>query len=135
MAAQSALLRGASHVFVVDFEPDRLALAGRIGATAINLADTDPTEVITDRTGGLGVDYGVEAVGYQAHDPVGQEHPAMVLDNLVQVVRATGHIGVVGVYIPQDPDAATEEAKEGRIASTTARPSTRASASVRDSGP
>ena len=36
--------------------------------------------------------------------------------DLVQVVRATGHIGVVGVYVPQDPDAATEEAKQGRVA-------------------
>ncbi|MDY0912233.1 hypothetical protein [Rathayibacter festucae] len=39
-----------------------------------------------------------------------------MLDDLVQVVRATGAIGVVGVYNPADPDAATEEAKEGRIA-------------------
>ena len=40
----------------------------------------------------------------------------MVLDNLVGVVRATGHIGVVGVYVSEDPEAATEEAKQGRIA-------------------
>jgi glutathione-independent formaldehyde dehydrogenase len=39
----------------------------------------------------------------------------MVLDNLVKVVRATGHISVVGVYEPEDPGAATEGAKEGRI--------------------
>lgn len=29
----------------------------------------------------------------------------MVLDKLVEAVRATGRIGVVGVYNPQDPDA------------------------------
>jgi glutathione-independent formaldehyde dehydrogenase len=39
----------------------------------------------------------------------------MVLDALVGAVRATGGIGVVGVYLPQDPQAATEGAKEGRI--------------------
>lgn len=38
----------------------------------------------------------------------------MVLDKLVEVVRATGRIGVVGVYNPQDPGAATEDAKQGR---------------------
>lgn len=27
-----------------------------------------------------------------------------------------GHIGVVGVYVPQDPKAATEPAQQGRIA-------------------
>jgi glutathione-independent formaldehyde dehydrogenase len=39
----------------------------------------------------------------------------MVLDNLVQSVKCHGGIGVVGVYVPQDPQAATEGAKEGRI--------------------
>ena len=67
-----------------------------------------------DATDGFGVDCGVEAVGYQAHDPAGQEHPGLVLDALVQVVRATGKIGVVGVYEPSDEGAATEDAKHGR---------------------
>jgi glutathione-independent formaldehyde dehydrogenase len=35
-------------------------------------------------------------------------------NKLVEVVQATGRIGVVGVYNPQDPGAATEGAKEGR---------------------
>ena len=116
MAAYSSLLRGAAQVFVVDMEPDRLALAKRIGATPVNLSAGDPVEVIMDGTDGFGVDCGVEAVGFQAHDASGQEHPELVLDNLVQVVRATGHIGVVGVYVPEDPDAAEEGAKKGRIA-------------------
>jgi glutathione-independent formaldehyde dehydrogenase len=116
MAAHSAFLKGAAQVFVVDKEPDRLALATEIGATAINFADTDPTEAILDGTDGFGADCGIEAVGYQAHDHTGQEHPEMVLDNLVKVVRATGHIGVVGVYVPEDPGAANDLAKEGRVA-------------------
>ena len=40
----------------------------------------------------------------------------MVLDALVKAVRTTGGIGVVGVYVPQDPQAATDGAKDGRIA-------------------
>jgi glutathione-independent formaldehyde dehydrogenase len=115
LAAHSSFLCGAAQVFVADLEPDRLALAERFGATAINIADGDPAEQIVAATGGLGADCGVEAVGYQAHDPAGQEHPEMVLDALVGAVRATGGIGVVGVYLPQDPQAATEGAKEGRI--------------------
>jgi glutathione-independent formaldehyde dehydrogenase len=114
MAALSAGLRGAAQTFVVDFHADRLALAEKMGATAVNLADTDATEAIMDATDGFGVDCGVEAVGYQAHDPSGQEHPGLVLDALVQVVRATGKIGVVGVYEPSDEGAATEDAKHGR---------------------
>lgn len=115
MAAYSSLLKGAARVFVVDKEPDRLDLATRIGATAVNFADVDPGLAIMDATDGFGVDCGVEAVGYQAHDPAGEEHPEMVLDNLIEVVRATGHIGVVGVYVPEDPGAAYGLAKQGRL--------------------
>jgi glutathione-independent formaldehyde dehydrogenase len=115
MAAHSAALRGASQIFVVDKEPDRLALAETFGATAVSLADGDPVQAIMDLTDGFGVDRGVEAVGFQAHDPAGDEHPELALDGLVSVVRATGGIGVVGVYVPEDPGAANEEASEGRV--------------------
>jgi len=115
MAAHSALIRGAAQVFVVDQQADRLALAASIGATPIDFTDGDPVEQVLDATEGRGADCGVEAVGYQAHDHTGQEHPELVLDNLVKAVRATGGIGVVGVYVPEDPDAATEGAKQGRI--------------------
>ncbi len=115
MAAHSADIMGASQIFVVDKEPDRLALAERYGATPVDFSKVDVTEFIMDATDGFGVDCGVEAVGYQAHDATGHEHPEMVLDNLISVVRATGGLGVVGVYPPEDPKAAEEPAKEGRI--------------------
>src|SRR5581483_8909098 len=115
LAAYSALLRGAARVFSVDKEPDRLKLAASIGADPIDISDGDPVEQIVDANGGM-VDRGVEAVGYQAHDPTGQEHPEMVLDNLVKVVRTTGAIGVVAVYMPQDPGAVNDLAKDGRVA-------------------
>ena len=116
LAAHSCFLRGADRVLVADKEPDRLDLAERFGATAVNIAAGDPVQQIMDATAGLGADRGIEAVGYQAHDATGAEHPEMVLDNLVASVRSTGGIGVVGVYVPQDPQAVTPQAAEGRIA-------------------
>ena len=116
MAAYSAMLRGAARVWVVDKAPDRLALASKIGATPINFSDADPKEVVMEATDGFGADCGVECVGFQAHDPSGDEHPELVLDNLVGVVRATGHIGVVGVYVSDDPGASNDMAKRGRVA-------------------
>ncbi len=113
MAAHSAWLRGAAQVFVVDHIGDRLDLVERTGATPIDFSQVDPTEAIMDATDGFGVDCGVEAVGFQAHDHSGQEHPELVLDNLIGVVRATGQIGVVGVYEPSDEGAPTEGAKTG----------------------
>jgi glutathione-independent formaldehyde dehydrogenase len=68
MAAPSAFLLGTSQVFVVDKVPDRLKLAQAYGATAIDFSQGDPIEQIMDATDGNGVDCGVEAVGYQAHD-------------------------------------------------------------------
>ncbi|KQS69839.1 glutathione-independent formaldehyde dehydrogenase [Modestobacter sp. Leaf380] len=115
MAAHSAVIRGASEVFLVDKEPDRLRLAEGFGATAVDFSAGDPVQQLLEATGGRGVDRGVEAVGYQAHDGTGEEHPELVLDNLTQVVRATGGIGVVGVYMPSDPGASSDLAKEGRI--------------------
>jgi len=115
MAAHSAMLMGASQVFVVDKEPDRLTLASSIGVTGIDLTLGDPVEQILEHTGGLGVDRGVEAVGFQAHDGSGEEHPELTLDNLVNVVRTTGGIGVVGVYVPQDPGL-SEPSSADRVA-------------------
>ena len=115
MAALSAFLRGAAQVFVVEKETDRLRLAEQIGATPIDFSEADPVEQILEATGGIGADCGVEAVGYQAHDPTGEEHPELVLDNLVQSVRIPGRIGVVGVYVPQDPGAPGGQPAEGRI--------------------
>ena len=115
MAAHAAMIKGASQVFLVDQLADRLELAEQIGATPIDFSAGDPADQILEATHGVGTDRGVEAVGYQAHDHEGDEHPELVLDNLVKTVRTTGGIGVVGVYVPEDPDASTDAAKEGRI--------------------
>ena len=116
MAAHSARIMGASQVFVVDQHPDRLRLVKELDCTPIDFSASDPVEQIMEATGGVGTDCGVDAVGWQAHDPSGDEHPEMVLDNLVQVVKAHGGIGVVGVYVPQDPGGPTELAQQGRVA-------------------
>jgi glutathione-independent formaldehyde dehydrogenase len=115
LAVHSAFLRGAARVFAVDMHADRLNLAREFGAEPVNIGDGDPAEHIMEATSGAGTDCGVEAVGYQAHDAAGGEDPPMVLDWLVGSVRSTGRLGVIGVYMPQDPGAATEGAKEGRI--------------------
>ncbi|CAN5284484.1 glutathione-independent formaldehyde dehydrogenase [soil metagenome] len=114
MAAYSALLRGASKVYVVDKVASRLKIAEDIGAIPVDFSDVDPAEFITDDTDG-GVDKGIDAVGYQAQAGDGEETPAVVLNQLVHTVRATGRIGVVGLYVPSDPGAPNEDAAEGRL--------------------
>lgn len=116
MAAYSAMIKGACKVMVVDRHPDRLRLAESIGAVAIDDSKEDPVERVTRETNGLGAHRGCECVGYQAHDHQGQEHPNMTLNNLVKSVRFTGGIGVVGVFVPQDPGGVDELAKQGEVA-------------------
>lgn len=115
LAVHSAFLRGASQVFAVDMHADRLRIAGEYGGIPVSIGDGDPAGQILDATHGKGVDCGVDAVGYQAHEPDGQERPELVMDWLVRSVRPTGRLGVIGVYMPQDPGAASEQAKDGRI--------------------
>lgn len=117
MAAYSAQLRGASKIFVVDKVASRLQLAeDHAGAIPVDFSQVDPIEYIKDQTDGDGTDKGIDAVGYQAEagDESG-EVPALVLNNLVQTVKATGRLGVVGLYVPADPGAPSEEAAEGRL--------------------
>ena len=67
-------------------------------------------------TRGEGAARGVEAVGYQAHDHHGQDQPGLTINSLIQAVRPTGKIGVVGVFVPEDPSAADDLAKKGKFA-------------------
>ncbi len=115
LASYSALLRGASEVFTVDRLPDRLALAKSIGATPIDDSKGDAVEQIRELTDGQGADKGCECVGYQAHDPRGNEDPAMTLNQLIEGVRATGRLGCVGVYPGQDPGAKGALEKKGKV--------------------
>jgi glutathione-independent formaldehyde dehydrogenase len=116
MAAYSAMLRGASKVFVVDRIPERLQKAESIGAIPINFQEASPVEQIREQTGGEGTDKGIDAVGYQAQSPTGErEEPAIVLNSLIQTVRPTGALGVPGLYVPADPGAPDEAAKRGML--------------------
>lgn len=113
MAALSATTKGAAKVMVVDRHPDRLRLAGQIGAIAIDDSKGSPVDQVKEHTSGLGADRGCECVGYQAHDPQGHEDNSVTLNELIQSVRFTGGIGTVGVYVPQDPGAPDDLAKQG----------------------
>ncbi|HEX4339964.1 MAG TPA: glutathione-independent formaldehyde dehydrogenase [Polyangiaceae bacterium] len=116
MAAYSAMIQGAKQVMVIDRHADRLRLAESIGAIAIDDSKDDPVERVMELTGGDGADKGCECVGWQAHDPSGHEEPNVTMNRLVKSVRPTGVIGVVGVFVPEDPKSPDKLMKEGRIA-------------------
>lgn len=116
MAAYSAIIKGAKQVMIVDRHLDRLRLAEKIGAIPIDDSKGDPVEQVLELTDNVGADRGCECVGWQAHDPQGHEVPNLTMNNLVSSVRATGAIGVVGVFVPEDPQSSDELGKQGQIA-------------------
>jgi glutathione-independent formaldehyde dehydrogenase len=130
LAAHSALIKGASEVYVVDSVPERLRLVKEFGATPVDLTKGDPVEQIfalRKKNKGVqeslrpgeekmkGVDCAIDAVGYQARDDKSpsKEKATQVLENCLRVVNSTGSIGVIGVYLAPDPGAKNDEAKQG----------------------
>ena len=122
MAAYSCLIRGAAEVYSVDHVPERLDMAARIGTIPINFDKGDPVQQIKEQRRGEGVDKAVDAVGYQACAPGspaagGQqdEVPNIVLNQLIEVVNATGVLGIPGLYVPADPGGVDENARKGAL--------------------
>lgn len=116
MAAYSAVLRGASDVYVVDRVAERLNKAKDIGCIPIDFSKADAVDQILKLRGGKEIDRGVDAVGYQATSGDGKtEQPNAVLEALIRVVRPTGGLGIPGLYVPSDPGAPDSAAAKGYI--------------------
>ncbi len=118
MAAYSAVLRGASEVYVVDRVDERLAKAKEIGCIPINFEKGDAVDQIVKMRNGKLVDRAVDAVGYQAvtgGSKGAKEQPSIVLNNIIRVVRPTGGLGIPGLYVPADPGAANADEGAGNL--------------------
>ena len=122
MAAYSCQIRGAAEVYSIDHVKERLDMAAETGATPINFDDGDPVQQIKDLRHGEGVDKAIDAVGYQAaaqgSSAAGGEQkevPNAVLNQMIDVVNATGALGIPGLYVPTDPGGVDENAKRGAL--------------------
>jgi len=116
MAALSSTLKGAALVMVVDTHKDRLALAEKVGAVAIDDTEGGAVERVMELTGGKGADRGCECVGYQCCNMHMEEVPNLTMNNLVRSVKPAGRIGVVGVFVPEDPGSQDKLARRGQMA-------------------
>jgi glutathione-independent formaldehyde dehydrogenase len=116
MVTYSAMLRGAAEVYVVDHIPERLDKVKALGAIPIDFSKGDPVEQIKSLRHGDGVDKGIDAVGYQAINPATRtEDPAYVLNVLIELVNATGILGMIGLYVTNDPGAKDPHAAHGEL--------------------
>ncbi len=130
LSAYSAILKGASEVFVVDRSEERLEKASSIGAIPINMEKGEPSEQIFEYRKKNskfnaamrpqdakmpGVMSAIDAVGYQAYsdfDPAVQD-PVQNLREIAKVLNPTGSVGMIGVYFKEDPNAPDPLAKKG----------------------
>ncbi|WP_299359913.1 zinc-dependent alcohol dehydrogenase [uncultured Paracoccus sp.] len=81
-AIRSAFLLGAERVFALDFEPERLALAGEAGAETVDLSSEDSFERLKEMTGGKLPNRCIDAVGLEAHG-------ASMIGNVYDRVKTT----------------------------------------------
>ena len=117
-AATSAQLLGAATVIVGDLNADRLAQAASFGCETIDVSKGDPRDQIEQLLGTPEVDCGIDAVGFEARGhgaDASTEHPATVLNGLMDVTRAGGSLGIPGLYVTGDPGAVDEAAKVGSL--------------------
>jgi threonine dehydrogenase-like Zn-dependent dehydrogenase len=77
---------GAGRVLAADRVPERLALAESLGAEPVDAREGDIAEQVKARTGGLGADAVVEAVGHDA-----------TMNAAIAAVRTSRTVSVVGV--------------------------------------
>lgn len=91
---QAALAQGAGDVIAIDLEQDRLELAERMGATALNARQRNPLTAVAERTGDRGADVVIEAVGAP---------PAF--ERALDVVRRGGRVVVAGLYAGETVEA------------------------------
>ncbi|TQS69921.1 formaldehyde dehydrogenase, glutathione-independent [Rhodobacteraceae bacterium] len=115
-AAASARILGAAVVMIGDFNKERLDHAARVGFTPVDLSKGDNLpEMIADIIGSPEVDAAIDAVGFEARGHSGGEQPAIVLNQMMEITRVAGNIGIPGLYVTEDPGAEDEAAKQGNL--------------------
>jgi L-iditol 2-dehydrogenase len=90
LTLQALRAAGCKRVFVSDVDPTRLKLAKELGAMDVLLADADVLAQLLQRTGGVGVDVALEAVGGNA-----------TVNAAISSVRKGGTVVLVGNISPE----------------------------------
>ncbi|KAK5174867.1 uncharacterized protein LTR77_000003 [Saxophila tyrrhenica] len=106
MTAYSAIIRGASTVYSVDYVSECLSLAESIGAVPINFRQSDPVQQIMALEPN-GVTRSVDAVGYEQVNRNLTVQPDVIIHNMLRVTSTGGGMGTVGVYKQPSNNTAT----------------------------
>lgn len=115
-AAASAQILGAAVVMIGDFNKERLDHAAKFGFVPVDLSKSDRLgDMIAEVVGTNEVDSAIDAVGFEARGHAGGEQPAIVLNQMMEITRPAGAIGIPGLYVTEDPGAVDTAAKQGSL--------------------
>lgn len=101
LCAYSALLRGASRVYVIDHIQQRLDKAKQIGAIPINFTHGNAADQIL-KLEPTGVNRSCDCCGYQCVDAKLKPQQNAILNDALKVTEVGGGIGIVGIYVAQE---------------------------------
>ncbi|KZL83891.1 alcohol dehydrogenase -like domain-containing protein [Colletotrichum incanum] len=110
LCAYSAIIRGASLVYVVDHVPQRLAKAASIGAVPINFTKggSASEQILAIRPGG--VNRSVDCCGQECVNEEMKPQQDYIIREAVAVTSAGGGIGIPGVYWSKEKSAGAPNA-------------------------
>ena len=128
-AVQLARAMGAMHVFAVDINQDKLALAQKYGAIPVHAEEMDPVATIKGLTSGSGVDVSLELIGLpvtmrQAIDVlavfgraamVGLNEHSIEIDPYNDLLMREAEIIGVSDHFAQEMAALIEYVRQGKL--------------------
>lgn len=115
-AAASARILGAAVVMIGDTNAARLDHAKSVGFEPVNLTASDRLGDLIDAiVGEPVVDSFIDAVGFEAKGHGGDEQPAVVLNQAMEVTRYAGSIGIPGLYVTRDPGSHDSQSAKGSL--------------------
>ncbi|KAH7379563.1 hypothetical protein BKA66DRAFT_466285 [Pyrenochaeta sp. MPI-SDFR-AT-0127] len=113
LCAYSALFRGASRVYVVDYVKSRLEKARELGAIPIDFTKGNAaTQILKKEGNGLGVDRSCDCCGYECVNEQLKPQQNAIINDMINVTIPGGGIGIVGVYIAQTSAPGRPEASK-----------------------
>lgn len=98
LTAYSAKLQGASNIFVIDSDTNRLRKAENIGAIPVNYKTENVLDTIFKKNNNMLVDRGIDAVGLPSLTQNNGIYTSSVINQLIDLVKSFGGIYVTGVY-------------------------------------
>jgi len=117
--AAACQLLGAACVIVGDRIVERLAQARSFGCETIDISkDVGIAQQIESILRVPEVDSAVDCVGFEARgygSDASHEAPATVLNSPMEITRASGAIGIPGLYVTGDPGGIDENARKGQL--------------------